>query len=244
MEQEMSRTTEQRAEEISSFLGQPYVEVLDRIQKGFHHNHALVAKDFNDAQTNVNDPDSLLHWYRTTDSYIFELTAYHLEEGFNYSGMCEGIVNHCIANNWDDVISLGDGIGDLVFDLKAAGLNPTYHDLEGGLNAGYVAYVDPEVPMILSGDWVPEFEESSYDAVVALDFFEHLVNVEDWARAVYDMLRPGGGFLAQNAFAIGDEEHGNSIPMHLAINNKYADEWSSLMEEIGFVTNVGGWWIK
>ena len=41
--------------------------------------------------------------------------------------------------------------------------------------------------MILSGDWVPEFEESSYDAVVALDFFEHLVNVEEWAYAVYNL---------------------------------------------------------
>ena len=58
------------------------------------------------------------------------------------------------------------------------------------------------------------------------------------------MLRPGGGFLAQNAFAIGDEEHGNSIPMHLAINNKYADEWSSLMLEIGFSSDPSGWWIK
>ncbi len=233
-----------RSEEISNFLGLPYDEVYERIAKGFHHNHALVAKDFKDRNTNVDDSDSLLNWYRTTDAYIFELTAYHLEEGFNYSGMCEGIVNHCKANNWTNVISLGDGIGDLVFDLKNAGLNPTYHDLEGGKNAGYVHFLDPDIPQILSSDWVPEFEKEYFDAVVALDFFEHLVNVEEWAKAVFNMLKPSGGFLAQNAFAIGDAEHGDSIPMHLSINNKYANEWDSLMKDLGFKDNVGGWWIK
>lgn len=238
------RDIETRAREISNFLNLDYDMVFERISLGFHHNHALVAKDFNDNKTNVNDPESLLDWYRNTDAYIFELTAYHLEEGFNYAGMCEGIVNHCKANNWIDVISLGEGIGDLVFDLKEAGLNPVYHDLDGGKNAAYVKYVDSTIPQILSSGWIPEFSNNSFDAVIALDFFEHLVNVEEWATAVYDMLKTGGGFLAQNAFAIGDAEHGDSIPMHLSVNNKYATTWDSLMKDIGFVENIGGWWIK
>lgn len=238
----MSRSVEQRAGEISSFLGIEYSEVLNRIQEGFHHNHALVAKDFNDAGTDVNDPDSLLNWYRTTDAYIFELTAYHLEEGFNYSGMCEGIVNHCISKGYTKVLCLGDGIGDLSIALYEAGLKPTYHDLEGGKTASYVTSINPGFDQVLTEGWPADFGEENYDAVVALDFFEHLVNVEEWATATYNALKIGGGFLAQNAFSIGDEEHGNSIPMHLSINNKYTDEWDSLMTAVGF--NLEGWWIK
>lgn len=63
--------------------------------------------------------------------------------------------------------------------------------------------------------------------------------------SVFKCLRKGGVFIAQNAFAIGDIEHGNSIPMHLAVNNKYETQWASLLEGIGFVLHENKqWWIK
>ena len=80
---------------------------------------------------------------------------------------------------------------------------------------------------------------------MALDFLEHVVNVEDWARAVFACLRKDGVFIPNNAFGIGDLEHGNSIPMHLAINNRFEWDWDPLLAEIGFVRHENNsWWIK
>jgi hypothetical protein len=63
--------------------------------------------------------------------------------------------------------------------------------------------------------------------------------------AIFKCLKKDGVFIAQNAFAIGDAEHGNSIPMHLSINNKYETEWIPMMQRIGFVLHENQqWWIK
>lgn len=243
-------TIEQRAKEISEFLNIDYNQSLVRLRAGFHHNHHLVAKDFIDNNTNVKDDDSLLNWYRQTDSYIWELSAYHLDEGFNYSGMCEGIAKHLSNLKRKNVLSLGDGIGDLSIRIAEEGINATYHDLEGSKTAGYAMHrfskrSDLSIGTLFTEGWAPKLGANVFDAVVALDFFEHLVNVEDWVKAVFVSLKSGGVFMAQNAFAIGDEEHGNSIPMHLSVNNKYEKEWDTLLPKVGFFRDASsGWWAK
>jgi dTDP-4-dehydrorhamnose reductase len=245
----MNRDIDARSGEISIFLDLPQDQVRDRLAKGFHHNHALVAQDFRAQNTDPEDDGSLLDWYTGTDAYIWELSAYHLEEGFNYRGMCQGVCEYLKREGKRDVLVLGDGIGDLTLDLAEVGLNPIYHDLTGSLTAEFAQFRfelhHPEIFVHTTGDFVPRFDKDQNDAVVALDFFEHLPNVEDWVRAVYRNLRPGGLFLAQNAFAIGDvEEGGGSIPCHLSKNNKYVDLWDPLLQEVGFRRLDSGWWQK
>lgn len=238
---------EDRAAEISSFLEVDYGDVLERLRTGFHRNHALVAQDFNEFGANVNEDGSLLDWYRSTDAYIYELSAYHLEEGFNYSGMCDGIAQHLTAVGKPDVLTLGDGIGDLTIRLAKEGLNPTYHDLAGSLTYRFAEYrlwrENVKCNFMLTSTFDPVLD-GEYDAVIALDFLEHVVNVSEWVHRIYEVLRPGGVFLAQNAFGIGDVEHGNSIPMHLAVNNKYVEQWNSLVESVGFTDQGNGWLVK
>jgi len=239
---------ERRSSEISIFLGVPLQEARDRLSQGFHHNHALVAKDFNDAGTNANDEASLLEWYRTTDAYIWELSAYHLSPGFNYSGMCQGQVNHLTTREKPRVLCMGDGIGDLALACAKGGLDPVYHDLKNSRTADFAQTrfsINHPIEVHLTETFDPDFLTHEYDAVVALDFFEHLFNVEEWVQASFDMLRPDGLFIAQNAFGIGDAEHGNSIPMHLSKNNIWEKEWNNLLEKTGFErTGEGEWWRK
>jgi SAM-dependent methyltransferase len=237
---------EQRAKEIADFLKVPYEDAKWRLEQGFHYNHAKVADDFK-----ANRPASeaqLLEWYRTTHAYIWELSAYHLEPGFNYMGMCEGAAAHLKAENKPSVLVLGDGVGDLSATLSSEGLCPTYHDLSGSKTAAFTMY-HLDVPYILTSGWIPmEFNMNNeqnlslcFDAVIAWDFFEHLTEVEIWTQTVYRILKPGGIFQAQNAFAIGDAEHGDSIPMHLSRNNRFEHDWLPLLESIGF-TNLGNGW--
>lgn len=241
--------TEQRAIELGEFFGMEPEPVHGRLAKGFHENHRLVAEDFNNAHTDVTDPESLLNWYRTTDAYIWELTTYHLEPGFNYSGMCDGIAQHLKALGKKSVLSLGDGIGDLVLRCAEEGIAATYHDLEGSRTAQFAEFrfsrqPDLKVATLFTDSFDPVLGSRKFDAVVALDFLEHVVNVEEWVKAIYKTLKKGGVFMAQNAFGIGDAENGNSIPMHLSINNKYVNGWEDLLVRTGFESNNNGWWSK
>jgi len=242
------RNINRRSYELSLFFDMDQAEAKTRLERGFHPAHHDVAQDFRDHDTDVKDDGSLLDWYQVTDKYIWELSAYHLDVGFNYIGMCEGITARLINENKPHVLCMGDGIGDLTMDCYESGLQPTYHDLEGSLTAEFAQFrialnCATSVPVNLTNSWTPPVAED-LDCVVALDFFEHLVNVDEWAKAVYDMLVPDGFFMAQNAFAIGDAEHGDSIPMHLSINNKYEKQWHTFLQSLGFEHVIAEWWKK
>ena len=243
-------TVEQRAKEIAEFLNIDYTSAFNRLSAGFHHNHHLVTEDFVSNGVDQNNPESLLNWYRNTDAYIWELSAYHLDAGFNYSGMCEGISSGLFHTNRKNVLNIGDGIGTLSLAMAQKGLNVTYHDLENSRTANFAQFrfsKNPElnISTLFTSNFTPTLGSSKFDAVVALDFLEHVVNVEEWCTAVFKCLKKNGAFIAQNAFAIGDAEHGDSIPMHLSINNKYETEWIPTMHAIGFTLHENGqWWIK
>lgn len=236
-----------RAAEIAAFLHVPYDEAADRLGAGFGTLHGAVAEDFHAASPSTDE--ELLAWYRSTDAYIWELSAYHLDPGFNYKGMCEGIAVHLKGQDKTRVVALGDGIGDLTLTLAEHGLKPVYHDLAHSRTAEFalarfeLGRREP-VDWILSAGWSPPLGNDFADAIVALDFFEHLTDVEGWARNCAAALKPGGLLLAQNAFAIGDEDHGGSIPMHLTRNNRFEKDWDPLLESLGLVAELGGWWRK
>lgn len=245
-----------RAVEIGMCLGLPVAEVAERLSKGFGYQHGQVAVDFR--RINPQTDDELLAWYRGTDAYIWELTAYHLDAGFNYMGMCQGIVEHLKANGKTRVLCVGDGVGDLTMKCKDAGLQPIYHDLAGSKTAAFAQFRMARRYGPTGGPWIalssyweapddgpaehPEFAlTGTLDAVVALDFFEHMTDVEAWVRRAWDMLKPGGLFLGQNAFGIGNEP-GGSLPMHLVRNNRFEKDWDPLMDGIGYVrTGEGNW---
>lgn len=241
---------ETQSNDISEFLNIPVSEARARLQLGFHANHHMVADDFINNNTNVDDPESLLSWYKKTDAYIWELSSYHLDDGFNYKGMCEGISLGLYHSGVKDVLSIGDGIGTLSIRLAEQDLNTTYHDLEGSRTAGFAQHrfskrPDLKINTLFTDTFVPKLGSKAFDAVVALDFLEHVVNVEEWARAIFKCLKNNGVFIPHNAFGIGDAEHGNSIPMHLSINNKYEWEWDPMLVRIGFVRHENGqWWVK
>jgi len=231
-----------RALEISEFLGQPPDVCLARLQRGFFALHHDVAADFRAA--NPKTHDDLLNWYRTTEAYIWELSAYHEDPGFNYSGMCSGIAQHLLNDHARSVLCLGDGIGDLTLTLARAGLDSVYHDLHGSRTAEFAmsrfAKSGLPIPYCVTDGWTPDFPVDEYDAVVSLDYLEHVTDVPAWTQAIYDALRPGGIFGWQNAFNCGSGENG-SIPCHLSINDKYEKEWAPLLKSIGFVQESGNW---
>jgi hypothetical protein len=237
-----------RARGIAIFLSSDadecsrYDECLEKLSSGFGALHVAVAADFR-----ADDPqgdEELLDWYRQTEAYIWELSAYHCDQGFAYSSLCEGVGQHLKNAGASRVLCLGDGIGDLTLSLHRQGLEPVYHDLAESRTANFAAFhfwmhTGQEMPVALTEGWSPEIGED-YDAIVSLDFLEHVVNVDEWAAAINTALRPGGLFFAQNAFAIGSGPDG-SIPMHLTQNDRFEHDWLPLLEALGLGIESSNW---
>lgn len=235
----------ERAREIAAFLGIPEAAAIERLSKGFGYQHQQVAADFRRA--NPQTDEALLEWYRTTEDYIWELSAYHADAGFNYAGMCAGIATALKNHGVFSVICLGDGIGDLSITLRKAGFDVWYHDLmysrtEDFAMSRYQKLTGEPINITSTPDWTPSLA-SPVDAIVSLDFLEHVTAVQAWVGEIYRALRPGGLFLAQNAFACGSGPDG-SIPMHLARNDRFEFEWDPLLAQLGFVQLSSNWYQK
>lgn len=241
---------EVRAAEIAEFLNEDEALVLDRLQKGFHYNHAAVAEDFRNASPHTDE--ELLDWYRCTTAYVYELSIYHgMAE--DYDRMCMGAAIHLKNADKKRVLALGDGIGDLSLTLHHHGLKPVYHDLEGSITARFASFrfqkAGAKIATCLTSNWDPKFRKNSYDAIVAYDFIEHIPDhqIEQWARSLYGALRMDGIFQFQNAFGIGlhNMEGGqSSIPMHEASGEHWVEDWEPLLQSIGFLDEGNGWWRK
>jgi len=245
-----------RAAELALFFGISETEASNRLARGFPALHAAVAEDFRRSGASESDPDSLLRWYRETDSYIWELSAYHDDPGFNYSGMCAGIAARLRTSGLESmhhrVLCLGDGIGDLTMEIrKSNGQCAVYHDLQGSLTSRYAHFrywreFGDHMPHQETAGWSTieiGMMANSFDAVVSLDFLEHVPNVEDWVRALHAALVPGGLFCAQNAFACGSGPSG-SIPMHLSCNDRFEADWDPMLSSIGFEQLSSNWYRK
>jgi dTDP-4-dehydrorhamnose reductase len=239
----------ERAREIGLFLGLREDECFARLAQGFHPAHAAVAADFRTA--NPQDDERLLDWYRKTEAYIWELSAYHCDAGFNYAGLCEGVAERLRAGGARRVLCLGDGIGDLSLSLRRRGLEAAYHDLAGSRTAAFADFrfrknldANPPARHETQGwDPSPLLAAGRFDAVVSLDFLEHVTDVAAWSRVIRDILAHGGFFMAQNAFAIGSGRDG-SIPCHLERNDRYEKEWTPLMTSLGMQQESSNWWRK
>jgi dTDP-4-dehydrorhamnose reductase/2-polyprenyl-3-methyl-5-hydroxy-6-metoxy-1,4-benzoquinol methylase len=246
-----------RAIELALFFGTTLDAARQNLTQGypdrldsFHTLHRLVAEDFR--AHNPASNEELLAWYRQTNAYIWELSAYHETPGFNYSGMCSGIAERLKAEDagvggTGKVLCLGDGIGDLTLTLHRAGINAIYHDLAGSRTAAYAAFrhwrqTGEAIKTDLSDGWAMP-TDSGYDAICSLDFLEHVPNVEEWVRSIHAALVPGGLFCAQNAFACGSGADG-SIPMHLAVNDRFERDWDPLLASIGFNQISSNWYRK
>ena len=245
MEREQD-TLEYRSKEIAAFLGRSWEECLAKLQTGFGTLHVEVAEDFR--RMSPKTDEELLEWYRSTEAYIWELTAYHCDAGFNYTGMCSGIVEALKSKGAGRVLCLGDGTGDLSLAINASGMAVTYHDLYKSRTAEFaksrfVARLGAghTISTNETADFSPLISETKYDAIASLDFLEHLPNVEHWVQRIYSNLKPGGWLMTQNAFNCGSGPEG-SMPMHLVVNDHYEKDWDPLLSSIGFVQYSSNWY--
>ena len=237
---------DEKALEIALFLEMDEAAARRKLAQGFGPLHKAVSDDFDAA--NPQTDEALLDWYRGTTSYIWELTAYHEDAGYNYTGMVKGIVDRLKGID-GEVLCLGDGVGTVTLALRDAGVKAVYHDLAGSRTAAFAEFRlwrrhgrvgDTEC----TPTWEPALSKGRYAATVSLDFMEHVTDVPAWTRAIHESLKPGGVSLFQNAFGLGSGPDGG-MPMHLERNDRYIKEWTPLMAQVGYAqVGTSNWWMK
>jgi dTDP-4-dehydrorhamnose reductase len=229
-----------RAREIALFLGITEDAAVTKLQSGFHPLHRAVALDFNLLPYKTDD--EILEWYRTTDSYIWELSAYHLDPGFAYMRMVKNFCDRLLQLHVKSALVLGDGIGDMTLYLNQHGVNATYHDLAGSRTAAFAAFrywlnTGKPLPSRLTDGWLPT-DIGKWDAILSFDFMEHLTDVHHWTSLIRRSLTPGGWFINQNAFSA----QGPTLPMHLPRNARYEKDWDPLLTSLSFRQESSNWY--
>ena len=237
--------THDRAIELALFFGIDYRSALGKMSQGFGPLHNAVSDDWR--ARNPQTEAEILDFYRQTETYIWELSAYHDDPAWNYSGMCAGIATRLKSEpDCTRVLCLGDGIGDVTLALHRDGFDAVYHDLADSRTAEYAAVrFWRQTGETIKRNMTATFTgvTGEYDAVVSLDYLEHVPNVDDWVRAIHSALRHGGLFCAQNAFACGSGPDG-AMPMHLACNDRFEKDWDALLTATGFEQLAPQWYRK
>lgn len=233
----------ERAREIALFFGIAEYEAERTLSRGFLALHNQVRASWNRA--NPQTETDILNWYRTTTDYIWELSAYHCDVKYNYPGFCHGVLQRLFDKQVQRVLCLGDGIGDLTWYLRVNGIDAVFHDLAGSQTAAFAQFAywkrtGEALPCMMTDSFAPHIH-GKWDAILAIDFLEHLPNVREWVTAIRGSLNPGGLFVAQNAFGIGSGKHG-SIPCHLSINDEFVHTWDDLLKQAGFAQESPQWY--
>ena len=245
-----------RSIELALFFGIRLEQAQRKLAQGFGPLHNAVSDDWR--AKNPQTEAEMLDFYRTTEAYIWELSAYHEDVGFFTAGASRGVFDGIQFAGVEgrpgrpvstDVLCLGDGIGELSIRLAnwvtddGRFIRPVFFFLEGSRTRQFAEYRfwrrGLAIPSFSGKSFTPEIPPESFDCIAALDFLEHVPNVEEWARAIHAGLRPGGLFAVRNAFSA------HAIEMHLRCNYHWEQDWPELMGRVGFVDPIGnGWWVK
>jgi 2-polyprenyl-3-methyl-5-hydroxy-6-metoxy-1,4-benzoquinol methylase len=174
------------------------------------------------------DPSSeaVAAFYQTTDRYVYESS--YLEALAEYQWYFETIRCACAQYRRAPVLDFGGGAGGLTLTLALAGLSCDYADVPGP-TFDYVrwrlARHQCASQMRAATEPLPG---ATYQAIVALDVFEHLVDLRGTLTELAGALVPGGWLISKSTFSPDD-------PYHLPQNMIYAtfDVFNRLMGECG-----------
>ncbi len=180
-------------------------------------------------------PDELLAFYRSADSYVWELMQWHASSDRRpyFQALNYVVENFPARSGWRRVYDFGAGVGTDALFLAGRGYDITLVDVDGpafrfarhrferrGLEANFVESRSP----------LPE-PEGTYDIAVCFDVFEHLPDPLGAARRLAAALRPGG-LLVQRATFDGEQDH----PCHLeeGLRRFGGPRWGIHLSRLGF----------
>lgn len=161
---------------------------------------APVREAWNCDKRDINNILDVEDFYKTTYSYVLELTAanHQVETLFNY----QLLISHLRKLGVTDLFDFGAGIGTFVLLANKIGINCTYADLDSktqkyakehikrcGGQAQFVTldYYEPQLPQ-------------GVDCIVCTEVMEHICDPYKLVNKIYNTLRVGGIFIVSESF--------------------------------------------
>jgi len=195
-------------EEIEKFCGKPITNIADDYWASSERESELLQ-----TFAVANSEAEIVRYYARTERYLYELAI--LETKRSRVKRFIKTANLLSFIGVRKVLDYGGGIGGLVIFLRQRGFECDYLDVPGHtFNFALFRFKQNGISP-RTFDATRDVEPGNYDAVCAMDCFEHLFDLESALKKISRLLRDGGYLIQSSAF------HGGGI--HLKKNEKYSD---------------------
>jgi 2-polyprenyl-3-methyl-5-hydroxy-6-metoxy-1,4-benzoquinol methylase len=196
--------------ELAEYLGESPATVAAACAAGAES----VAQEWKERQlSNESAPAEVLEFYRTTKSYLFDLTTFNSE--YPHIATLEALVEMARKRGFTKVLDFGSGIGSVGLYFARNGMEVTLADVSEPLQ-DYVAWRFKvrglELKLLnLNREQLPE---DTFDVVTTFDVLEHLPQPADALRALAASMKVGG------LIALNVEATDEIFPQHIASYEK------------------------
>ncbi|MEW6226918.1 MAG: glycosyltransferase [Bacillota bacterium] len=224
-------TLSEIAESICAFLRLPREEVYRKVTRESLHPGIHVAEAWRSA--NPTTEEEVQDFYRTTDSYIYDLMV---EGARDVRQQWRGAILEVLRSreNLSRVLDFGAGVANEVLFLASHGYEVTYYDVEG-LTRDFARYRIAHHPdkdrIKIASDRTELATSEGYDAIICLEVLEHLSDPLDTLDFLRSILKPDGLILLTQAFGLV----GPDYPSHLIRNRELAATFDEECFKLGLV---------
>jgi SAM-dependent methyltransferase len=197
--------TEQAIGELVTFTGYP----IERIWELWATSNQQLAKNWELAAPDENDPDRLAQWYReNSELYMFAISAYNLE----YKRIISNL--RMLRLRRGACLDYGAGNGEFILELARRGHPATYYDVEGEtLKFAQQRAQRRNLPVEFlhtKDDLARAAQQHAFDTIFSFDVLEHLPDLPGELVFLSSLLNPGG-LMVFDVPAGATKSH----PMHL-----------------------------
>jgi 2-polyprenyl-3-methyl-5-hydroxy-6-metoxy-1,4-benzoquinol methylase len=192
--------------ELAEYLS----EQPDTVAASCEAGRVSVAEEWKARQLGKESPPSdVVAFYRTTTSYLFDLTTFNSE--YPHTATLESLVEISRKRGLRKVLDFGSGIGSVGLFFALNGMEVTLADVSEPLME-YAAwrFKARGLKLRLINLNREELPKDTFDVVTAFDVLEHLPRPADTLRTLATAMKSGG------VIALNVEEAEANFPQHIA----------------------------
>lgn len=174
--------------ELAEYMGEPPAIVAASCELGAES----VAAEWNQRRLRKESPpQEVLEFYRTTRSYLFDLTVFNAN--YPYTATLEALLESAKNRGFTKLLDFGSGIGSVGLFFARNGMQVALADISEPLQ-DYVAwrFKSRELKVTIINLDREELPKNTFEVVTALDVLEHLSRPANALNSIAASMKVGG----------------------------------------------------